>query len=293
VATIAYQTILLVVNNMSYDLASILGPVGASPYALDAADQEFQQGQVKNLTGLQDLMQNEQMNPLKVQQQGLANQTAEAALPGVKGQATLLKNKGEMSTLLFPQDLSQAHRDHLLAAKKSDLEMLEASAQQMMYSPDPQVREQGKALYMMKGSIVAEQAKQRAMLDRQSELEQIKQSGLDRRAQLAARTKASAVKKASALKLSFEQAYNYYTDQAANAKTPEEAQALNELAENARQNWIYARQNKPVDPNAVNVPGMADLPAAQPAAPPKPRTEPGAKPTDDPFAGFTATLKKK
>lgn len=142
-----------------------------NPGAFQQAQDIMQGGIQQNQADLQKTqianLFDEQNNPQLIQQQTLANQIAQARLPGYQADSEIRQNEAKASTSLYDDKVKAARDKFMSEASDSHIKELSNHAQEMAYSPDPAIRQQGEQLLIMSKEMVAERSKQSAEKDRQ------------------------------------------------------------------------------------------------------------------------------
>lgn len=252
-----------------------------------------QQNQRLNQAGmLQDIFKQEQSMPHDIEAKRIANQQGLAQLPGIQAQSGLAQDKAELSRKTMPLQLDAQQKKLLTEMSEDDVKGMSLLAERLAMSPNPEQRKQG--LEMLEFSKVVQQEKFKDQLRHQQRMAELGESG--RQARL---TQEQAIKGGkylpkgggsggSTMPKTHAAAINYYTEQAREAAASGDMQAAQvfiQLAQQAKQNEIEARQagamipragtpelgamgiqtNQPVAPSQLTMPGMT--PTAPVAAP--------------------------
>jgi hypothetical protein len=164
------------VNAQYPNLAQIFGQYSVAPveYGLQQFESAQNADKLNQQQALQDILFNEQNNPLKLEASRLGNETTAAGLPGIFAQSGLLQDKAAVSRGSLGEQIAGAKGAARAQLSDSDLKILENGAQQMAMSQDPQERAMGEMLLKQHRSVVQESEKQRQMALRQAELERVR-----------------------------------------------------------------------------------------------------------------------
>lgn len=256
-----------------------------------------QQNQQLNQAGmLQDIFKQEQAMPLELESKRIANQQGLAQLPGIQAQSGLAQDKAELSRKTMPMQLDAQQKKLLADMSEDDVKGMSAVAERMAMSPNPEQRKQG--LEMLQFSKVVQQEKFKDQLRHQQRLAELGEQGRQQRlTQKEAIDGGKYLPKGGSgsgggVPKTHAAAINYYTEQAREAASTgdmQAAQVFMQLAQQAKQNEIEARQagamipkagtpelgamgiqtNQPVAPSQLSMPGMTPTaPAAAPTANP-------------------------
>lgn len=280
------------------DLNKIYGANSLMPgmFAMDRQEGAQRSQQINQASALQDYYQNEQMNPLRVRSQELANDTSLAQLPGFKADSSLKQDRAKISRDTLGLQLTAQQKKLLADASDDDVKLLENTAQQLAYSSDPQESAQGQKLLALHKAVIQEKSKQKYMSDRQLELEKLR--GKDAIDLANVNNAAGRYKKGGALsvseqlrsgKLSYEKAAvltNAMADEAEAKGDQEQALLYRNMANNYAQKHVESKQAGALVPRA----GTPDLPGlnipANPAVPVQPM-----QPASQPAKGVVQSFK--
>jgi hypothetical protein len=142
---------------------------------VDQNNQDLQASQLKN-------MFDQQMNPMRVQQQELANQAEQFRLPGYQADSSMKQRKNSNEAALNDETIKAARTKFAKEATQAHLDELEAKGQEMAYSDDDAVAAQGQKILMAHKDILRDRQKQKEMQERQIALENVRQEGYNKRA---------------------------------------------------------------------------------------------------------------
>lgn len=228
--------------------------------------------------GLETLFQ-EQNNPTRVQQ-GQANLQGTLYDNMSKGVA------GRLAEATEPFKLDEAKRQQALAMPEHEIKMMQAKGQNWAMSDDPVLAAKGKAILQKSAAAIEARQKHADEMEKQNLIrasaEKIAAGNNAAMLEAARLRAANAGKKAQspqevAAKLGYEKGAVYYTIQAENADTPEEADRFRALAKqfeeaNVRAKGAAAQVGASVKPdlNQMGIPtvGAGAAPAKAPPAPP-------------------------
>lgn len=143
-------------------------------FAMDRQEGAQRSQQLNQAGALQDLYQAEQMNPLKVRQLQLQNDTSLAQLPGFQADSSMKQDKAKISRATLGLQLSAQQKKLLADASDDDVKLLENAAQHLAYSSDPAESAKGQQLLQLHKLVIQEKSKQKYMSDRQLELEKLR-----------------------------------------------------------------------------------------------------------------------
>lgn len=143
-------------------------------FAMDRQEGAQRSQLLNQASALQDLYLAEQMNPLKVRQQQLQNDTSLAQLPGFQADSSMKQDKAKISRETVGLQLSAQQRKLLADASDDDVKLLENAAQHLAYSSDPAESAKGQQLLQLHKLVIQEKSKQKYMSDRQLELEKLR-----------------------------------------------------------------------------------------------------------------------
>jgi hypothetical protein len=116
----------------------------------------------------------EQNDPLRVQEQQLANQQRQFQLPGMQADSSMRVRKNANEAELNDETMKAARTAFAQKATQAHLDELEAKGQEMAYSSDPAIAAQGQKILMAHKDIVRDKAKQEEMQARQVALETVR-----------------------------------------------------------------------------------------------------------------------
>lgn len=156
--------------NAMFGNSSILG----GQLAMQRQDRANMNSDINQMGALQDLFHTEAMNPLKVQNQHLSNQRTQLELPGVEAESSLRQDKARVSRDTMDLQPKVARSELMKKITDNDVSHMKSLAQMLAYSPDPQLRKQGEEMMRMTEDVVKEREKQKYMMDRQVEIEQLR-----------------------------------------------------------------------------------------------------------------------
>lgn len=159
-------------NQMFGKMSMLPAQLGMEQYgrAQRAQDQNYR-------AAVQDFDLNAQMNPLKVRQQEISNDTELAKLPGLQAQSELSQHKAQVSRNTLSEQ-EQAQRSKLISdMSDDDVKMLYNQAQQLAMSRNPQERLIGETLMAQHKDVIMERQKQKYMSDRRIAEEREAQKG--------------------------------------------------------------------------------------------------------------------
>lgn len=159
------------VNAQYPNLAQIFGQYSVAPveYGLQQFESAQNADKLNQQQALQDILFNEQNNPLKLEATRLGNETTAASLPGIFATSDSLQDKAAVSRASLGEQIAGAKSDARVKLSDNDLKILENGAQQMAMSQDPQERALGEMLLKQHKTVVQEAEKQRQMALRQQE----------------------------------------------------------------------------------------------------------------------------
>lgn len=103
---------------------------------------------------------NQQMNPLKVQNQQIQNDQGLAQLPGMRADSRLKQHKAEVSAYTLPLQKEAELKKLMNDSSSEDLRTTQQEFQRLAYSQNPKERAIGEAGLRMSGEIIKERAKQ-------------------------------------------------------------------------------------------------------------------------------------
>lgn len=149
-----------------FDNRSIIG----QQLGLQAFNQQQDNEALQGATSLQQMFQNEQMNPLKVQQQSLDNQTAQAQLPGIQATSGMLQRKNSLEEEFMPQERVAKQSGYDTKLSEDQVSQIKNFAQKLAFHPDPKMRELGASILENDADVIRDKSKQKYMGDRQMEL---------------------------------------------------------------------------------------------------------------------------
>lgn len=219
---------------------------------------------------LQDLFQNEQMNPLRVRQAQLGNQTTEAQLPGVQADSWN-KTRNQQVREGIPLDVEQRAQLSKMAAQMSDDEWKqeEAAIQKALVHPSAAVRAQAQQMLPMLKEFQMERMKATDRQEREAALENLKAQHAQELARInneAGRFKGkggSGVKNIDdailAGKLTYEKAAVYFENAAAEAQAAGDEDKAMLLLERARMYEQKAKEKAAAGVGAVDRPDLKGL----------------------------------
>lgn len=168
---------------MAYPLAADLPNLGqmfgdnsilGGQLAMQQMDIGQQNQRLNQVGALQDLFQNEQMNPLKVDHQRLQNQGLEAGLPGITADSSRKQDAAEISRSTLPQQKSAELSKLSTQINDDQLKMLKNQAQRLAWSQNPQERALGESMLKMSEDVLREKEKQKYISDRSLQLENVR-----------------------------------------------------------------------------------------------------------------------
>lgn len=168
------------------DLNQLFGNMSMLPRQLGMEQYErAQRAQDQNYRGaVQEFDLNAQMNPLKVQQQQIQNDTGLAQLPGFRADSSLKQDKATISRNTLTEQ-EQAQRSKLIAdMSDDDVKVLYNQAQQLAMSNNPQERLIGETLMAQHKDVLLERNKNKYMSDRRMAEERLAQAGRERLEQM-------------------------------------------------------------------------------------------------------------
>lgn len=283
------------------NLASIFGESSVFPveYGMQQFEGARQNEQLNQQQALQDMLFQEQNDPLKLQHQGLVNQGLEAGLPGIFANSSLSQDKANVSRQSLGEQIGAGKSKLAKDISDNDLGILENSAQRMAMSQNPEERAIGTMLLKQHKEIIRDREKQEAQGKRT--IEQIQEQGKQARlTQQQAIDAGKFVKGSSGAKsiedalasgkVGYEKAAAAYFSQAQQAYQGgdvEEGNRLMEIANQYNQQYIAGRQAS-VEAGQANKPDIGALtkgavptiasPTVNPFQPVVPRTIPRGNP---------------
>lgn len=110
------------------------------------AAQQADQMSLADLPG--QIAHQQRLRPLAIEQQTLANQTAEAQLPGLQAQASMLQRKDKADQMTFDPRIKAELAKFALEHDKNEIEQLGVQAEKLMMSGDPVKVKQGRQMFM-------------------------------------------------------------------------------------------------------------------------------------------------
>lgn len=146
---------------MPNNLQDMFGMTGNLSSVMDEQDLDAQRNAMKAYGQLQDLYQAEEMNPLKVQQQGLLNEQYKAQIPGIAARSKMQQQEADIANATYWDRLSDAQKEHALTASDNDLKLLKSAAMQKIFSNNPEERKQGQDFMNLWNSITEKMALQK------------------------------------------------------------------------------------------------------------------------------------
>lgn len=152
------------------------GSIIGQQLGLQAFNQQQDLGAMQGAGELQKLFQAEQMNPLKLQEQTLRNQTEQAQLPGVQAQSELLGQNARIGRETLDNKISSTNSRFMQDMDDDQLKLMHNMAQRMAYDPNPEVRKAGVEMMEQHADVLKEKSKQKYVADRQLELERLRGS---------------------------------------------------------------------------------------------------------------------
>lgn len=165
------------VNAQYPDLSQMFGQYSLNP--LEYGMQRFESAQAADKTNqqqaLQDMLFQQQNDPLKLEASRLANRGTEAGLPGIFADTSLKQDKAAVSRGSLGEQIGAAVSKGKADISDNDLKIIENSAQKMAMSRDENERNLGVALLKQHKDIIRDREKQDAQQVRQ--LAQIKEQG--------------------------------------------------------------------------------------------------------------------
>jgi len=274
------------------DLAQMFGQYSLMPTELGMQRFEGAQKseQLNQQQALQDILFDEQNNPLKLQYQGLQNQGLEAGLPGIFAESSLRQDKADVSRQSLGEQIAGAQSDGVAKMSDNNIKLLKNSAQRMAMSQDPAERAAGVEMMKNFEDLFKDREKQEAQGRRT--IEQIRATGDEARktqregVELGRYAKGGTAKtiqdKLTDPKLSYQQRAGIAMTLAMQASTPEEAKQYEDMA-NAFIAQDHSRETARTAAGQVGKPDigkLADIPVrqerpVQPFAPVVPKTIPG------------------
>jgi hypothetical protein len=122
------------------------GSIIGQQLGLQAFNQQQDQEAMQGAGELQKLFQAEQMNPLKLQQQSLDNQTAQAQLPGHQAQSRSLQQTADFGEATLPRKIKATNSGFDQEIDDDGLKMMENLAQRLLWSKDPKEQALGRQM---------------------------------------------------------------------------------------------------------------------------------------------------
>lgn len=186
------------------------------------------------------------------------------------------KVTADLAEQTFANKLDATQKKLILEAKQADLDEFELGAQEMAYSPDPNIRQQGLALMQMHKDFVKLREQSRLRMEEEGvaqknriQLEGVRQAGQDRRAQAIQRARAEA--RAGTDKMTTDQLRAHYIRLAQEAQSRGEYDVANDLygqAQYITQMRAYERPNP--QEGKVDLGATAGVPTMPPREVPTP-----------------------
>lgn len=131
------------------------GSIIGSQLGLQAFNQQQDLGAMQGAGELQKLFQAEQMNPLKLRQQSLDNQTAQAQLPGVQAQSELLGQNARVGRETIDDQIKAKKSGFNRQMSDDERKMADNLAQQLARSNDPALKKIGLQMIADSEPVVA------------------------------------------------------------------------------------------------------------------------------------------
>jgi hypothetical protein len=135
------------------------GSIIGQQLGLQAFNQQQDQEAMQGAGELQKLFQAEQMNPLKLQQQSLDNQTAQAQLPGHQAQSRSLQQTADFGEATLPRKIKATNSGFDQEIDDDGLKMMENLAQRLLWSKDPKEQALGRQMIADSKEVYADKLK--------------------------------------------------------------------------------------------------------------------------------------
>lgn len=141
------------------DLARMFGgpSILGQQLGLQQFDQEQQTSQINNANTLQQMFQNHQMNPLKVDHQRLMNEQLPVQTEGMRIGNKQQQLKYDEDSQLSASNVANKLRGNEVDMEKHNLNMFMTQLERGMVDPNPRIRAMSKELYEQSGAFVKSQ----------------------------------------------------------------------------------------------------------------------------------------
>jgi hypothetical protein len=158
------------------NLQQVFGESSMFPTALGM--QQFDSAQksegINQQQALQDILFQQQNDPLKLQHASLANQGLQAGLPGLFADSSLKQDRAEVSRQSLGEQIRGEKAEQAAKLSASEVKQLTSQAEAMAMSQDPATRQMGAEILKHTKSMLEDENKQQAMQRRQIELEKVR-----------------------------------------------------------------------------------------------------------------------
>jgi hypothetical protein len=236
-------------------------------------DSARQNEQLNQQQVLQDMYQEQQMNPIRLRQAGLNADTTEAQLPGMQADSWTKQRNQKVREGISLSDEQRAQLSKMAAQMtEDDWRAEEAALQKAAVSSDPLARAHAAKVMPLLKEFQMEKLKNQDRTERDQALQELKNKGAldvaNTRAQVM-RDAASLKQRVGQLKMTPQQAITYYRDQKSKVSPDShEYQVFDQLEADSLRDAYALQQLKPVQPGSVNAAEMTKLPEAKPVQPP-------------------------
>src|SRR5688572_24646376 len=119
------------------------GSIIGQQLGLQAFNQQQDNQALEGAGALQKMFQAEQMNPLKLAEQGHINSQYEATLPGHRAQSRLLGQSADFGEKTLTNKINSTNSRFLQDMDDDQLKSIQNMAQRMAQDPDPELRKVG------------------------------------------------------------------------------------------------------------------------------------------------------
>lgn len=163
------------------NLQGLFGPSSLFPleYGLQQQEAAQKSTELNQQQALQDMLFQQQNDPMKLQQHALENQGLEAGLPGIFANSGMLQDKAAVSRGSLGEQIAGARSGLQAKASQDEISQLHSHAEKMAMSQDPQEAAVGMELLKHTKDFMLPEAKQNAQQERM--LAQIRAQGEQQR----------------------------------------------------------------------------------------------------------------
>lgn len=146
------------------------GSIIGQQLGLQAFNQQQDNQALEGAGALQKMFQAEQMNPLKLAEQGHINNQYEALLPGHQADSSMKVRKNSLEEEFMPQERVAKQSGYDTKLSEDQVSQIKNFAQKLAFHPDPKMRELGASILENDADVIRDKSKQKYMGDRQMEL---------------------------------------------------------------------------------------------------------------------------